>query len=428
MNPLQSIALLLSLCACSGYINQRFLHWPPVLAMTVLNLLFVVVMLMGKQMGWIDLSQLEHFVRSFDFSDLVLHGMLGPLLFAGAMFVNVDCLRQWYRSILSLATIGVVVAAFVTGGLLWGMAQLLGFELGFQWCLLFGALISPTDPIAALAIVRRAGAPKAMEIKLVGESLFNDGSGVMLFLIVLGFIKTGDLSPSTLAHEVFVAPVGAIALGAILGWAGIKLISKVDHHPTEILITLALATGVYGLAEFMHVSAPIAVVIAGLLVGHRGRSHAMTQKTREHLDSFWEGMDEVMNAILFCLIGLELILIDVSPMVVVLGMFAWVAVIAGRWAGVFGSLMPLRHHGRFGQGTMKVMVWGGLRGGISMALALSVPSGPEANIIVTISFIVVAMSASIQGLTLGKIIPKQVVVDNDDLNNDNTIIEEGVVK
>lgn len=172
------------------------------------------------------------------------------------------------------------------------------------------------------------------------------------------------------------------------------------------------------MAEFIHVSAPIAVVVAGLVVGHRARNYAMSAKTREHLDTFWEGMDEVMNAVLFCLIGLELILLDVQPMVILLGVLTWLIVLIGRWAGVFGSLMPLRHHGRFGKGTMKVMVWGGLRGGISMALALSVPAGPEANILVTISFVVVALSASVQGLTLGKIIPKQVVADNSDVNND----------
>lgn len=411
MTTLQSVSLLLSICAVSGYLNQKTVRWPPVLAMTMMSIALALVLVALGSVGWIPLAEVETFIRSFDFADLVLHGLLGLLLFAGALFVDVEQLKKWAKPIGALASLGVLVSALVVGLLLWWVANAMGFALSFWWCVLFGALIAPTDPIAALAIVKKAGAPKEMEIKLVGESLFNDGTGVMLFLIVLGIVQTGDVSPALLVQEMFVAPVGGAVMGWLLGVVATRAIARVDHHPTEILMTLALATGVYGLAEAIHVSAPIAVVAAGLVIGHHARFNAMSEKTREHLDSFWEGLDEVLNAILFGLIGLELILIDVPPKVIALGVMAWLMVLLGRWAGVFGSLLPMHRRGGLGKGTTRVMVWGGLRGGISLALALSLPQGPEANVLVAITFIVVALSAAVQGLTLARVLPKQAALD-----------------
>ena len=411
MTVLQSVAALLCLCAGAGYINQLTLRWPPVLAMTLFSILLALTLVALGEFGIIPLREVKAFIRAIDFADLVLHGLLGLLLFAGALFVDVEHLQCWGKPIAALVTVGVLVSTFVVGGLLWVTAPWLGFDLPFWWCVLFGALIAPTDPIAALAIVRKAGAPKQMEIKLVGESLFNDGTGVMLFLIVLGIVTTGEVALTTLVQEVVIAPAG----GALLGWAGgvatIRAIARVDHHPTEILMTLALATGVYGLAEALHLSAPIAVVAAGLVVGHRARSNAMSEETRGHLDAFWEGIDEILNALLFVLIGLELILIDVSPSVIALGFLAWLAVLAGRWAGVFGALLPLHRRGNLGRGTTRVMVWGGLRGGISLALALSLPQGAQANVLVAVTFVVVALSAVVQGLTLGRVLPGSAVQD-----------------
>lgn len=411
MTTLQSAALLLCICAVSGYLNQKTVKWPPVLAMTMMSIVLALTLVGLGSFGLIPLEEVEAFIRSFDFADLVLHGLLGLLLFAGALFVDVEQLRKWARPIAALATVGVLLSALVVGALLWVVSGWLGFPLGFWWCLLFGALIAPTDPIAALAIVRKAGAPKEMEIKLVGESLFNDGTGVMLFLIILGIVQTGEVTAATLAHEVFVAPVGAAVMGWLLGMMATHAIARVDHHPTEILMTLALATGVYGLAEAIHVSAPIAVVAAGLVIGHHARRNAMSDDTREHVDSFWEGLDEVLNAVLFGLIGLELILIDVPPAIVLLGVLAWGMVLLGRWAGVFGSLLPMHRRGGLGRGTTRVMVWGGLRGGISLALALSVPQGPEASVLVALTFIVVALSAAVQGLTLPRVLPRQAALD-----------------
>ncbi len=416
MNFLQAGALLATICSASAFINQKTLKWPMVLAMTMMSIVLALVIIVAGELGWLPLDQVRQLVSSFDLADLVLHNLLAFLLFAGAMFVDASLLKQWAKPIASLASVGVFLSAVVAGFLIWLVAPLIGFNLSISWCLLFGSLIAATDPIAALAIVKKAGAPKEMEIKLVGESLFNDATSVMMFLIMLGIVTTGEVSPSLLVQEIFVAPVGGAALGIGLGWLTTKAITQVNHHPTEIMMTLALASGVYGLAEAIHVSAPIAVVFAGLIIGHKARRDAMSEETREHVDAFWEGLDEILNAVLFGLIGLELILIDVSPLVILLGVVAWVAVLLGRWVGVFGSLIPLHRAGGLGKGTTRVMVWGGLRGGISLALAMSLPQGPEANVLVAVTFIVVALSAAVQGLTLGRVIPKQAQADALDPN------------
>ena len=425
MTMFQSLGMLLSICAICAYLNQRFLRWPQVLAMNMMSVILATALIVLGHMGFAPIDEAERFVQSFDFADLVLHGILGLLLFAGALFVDVEDLRKWAKPIAALATIGVVVSAIVVGVVLWFATQSISLDLPFWWCVLFGALISPTDPIAALAIVRSSGASREMEIKLVGESLFNDATGVMLFLVVLGIIQTGDISPSLLAHELFVSPIGGAALGLGLGWLATRAISMVNHHPTEILITLALAVVSYGFAEAIHVSAPISVVAAGMMIGHRARKHAMTDETRQHLDVFWEGIDEVVNASLFVLIGLELVLIDVNMQVILLGVVCWLAVLAGRWLGVVGVLAPMRRKGGLGAGTTRVMVWGGLRGGISLALALSLPPSPQSSILVAITFIVVALSSAVQGMTLKRVIPRQVQVDeaDSDLQESEEVLE-----
>lgn len=419
MNILHSVGILLTFCALFAYINQRSLRLPPVLAMTIMSIVFALGILVAGKVGILPLAEIRTFVRSFNFADLVLHGILPLLLFAGSLFVNFDQTFRWAKPILALATVGVFLSALVVGTLLWLTIPFLTFfhvELSFWWCLLFGAVIAPTDPIAALAIVKKAGAPKEMETKMVGESLTNDATGVMMFLIVLGIVQTGEVSTRLLIQELFFAPLGGVVLGVVGGWIATKAIRTVDHHPTEILMTLALATGVYSLAEVVHASAPIAVVVAGLVIGYKARGQAMSEKTREHMDAFWEGMDEVINALLFALIGLELLVIadDVSWSIIAVGVLAWVIVLVGRWAGVFGSLLPLHRSGGLGKGTTRVMVWGGLRGGISLALALSLPQGPEANVLVVLTFIVVILSSVVQGLTLNRIIPRQVEADATD--------------
>lgn len=405
MTGLQIIATILSVCALGSYANQRLLKWPAPLALTLLGLMVAVSLQALNGFGLVDIAFVEKILHAVDFPNLLLHGLLGLMLFAGALFVDLLALKQWWKPVARLATLGVLISAAATAGMVWLASQYFSLGLSALWCLLFGALIAPTDPIAALAIVRKSGAPQHLETKLVGESLFNDGSAIVLFLALLAILQTGDISMGQLSHEVFVAPLGGAALGGLLAWMGTRAIGRVDHHPTELILTIALATGVYALAEAIHVSAPIAAVVAGLVVGHYGREHAMSEYTREHIDAFWEGADELLNAVLFAVIGLQLLVLDMSWTLLLMGVLAWFMVLMGRWAGVSGSLVG--HRRNFGRAaTTTILVWGGLRGGISLALALSLPQSREKDVLVAMTFVVVALSSVFQGLTLERVISR----------------------
>ena len=429
MTPLQIIAFLLVICASGAYINQRFTKLPPPLAMTFLGLATAVSLQIAQLLGLVDIDQVEQLLRQIDFPNLLLHGLLGFMLFAGALSVDFNSLKKWAIPVANLAIVGVLVSAFATGGLLWLIAQAISLDLPFIWCLLFGSIIASTDPIAALSIVSRAGAPRHLKVKLVGESLFNDGTSIMLYLVILGVIATGEVHVLHLGYELFVAPLGGALLGAVVAWLATLAIAKIDHHPTELLVTVALAAGVYGLAEALTVSAPIASVAAGLVVGHVARNKAMSQESREHIDSFWESVDEILNTALFALIGLELLLIDLSAELLYTGLAVWVAVLIARWLGVLGALGRKRK--TFGKGATTILVWGGMRGGISLALALSVPASPQAQIIVALTFVVVTASSVVQGMTLGRVIKRAIhqpgpeqADDLDAQNNDENLAED----
>lgn len=351
----------------------------------------------------VDTSDIEKILLDMDFSSFLLHGVLSFLLFAGAMFFDVERLKTWKWPILSLATLGVLISAVVTALLLWGLAYLLNTPLNFWWCALFGALIAPTDPIAVMSILREAKASQSLETKLVGESLFNDAAGIMLFLVVLNMMTKGSFDGRLLFHELMVAPLGGIALGLFLGYCTVKLMSTINDHPTEMIMSIALAAGSYALAEKMHLSAPIAVVCAGLVMGHNGRLNALSAESREYIDVFWQGLDEVLNSLLFLLIGLMLLVLHIPTQAIILGVGAWLAVLAGRSVGVFSALLPFS---RQNKGTRRALIWGGIRGGISLALALSLPQAPEKNILVAVTFLVVALSMLGQGMTIKKVVLK----------------------
>ena len=403
MTLFQSIGILLSICGIAAYLNQRWKKWPPVLAMTLASMAMACFLIFLGKMNFLNLDEIKLFVNQFDFSSLVLEGLLGLLLFAGALFVDVEALKKWWKPIAVLATLGVMISTTVIGTLLWLILPLFDLHLSIWWCMLFGALISPTDPIAALAIVRKANAPQAMETKLVGESLFNDAAGVMLFLIILSIIQTEQVSAFMLTHEFIISPVMGIGIGVGLGMIAKYAVARIDHHPTEILITLALATSVYGLAQALSVSGPIAAVSAGLVLGQKTRDSLMSDQTRQYLDAFWESADEVLNAILFALMGLTLLVIDMPPHIILIGALIWLTVLVGRSASVWMSLIGFKKD-VMGPNTFSSMVWGGLRGGICLALASAIPAGPQANIIASITFIVVAISALAQGLTLERVL------------------------
>jgi CPA1 family monovalent cation:H+ antiporter len=339
-------------------------------------------------------------LRGVDFDRTLLQGMLSFLLFAGALQVNLDDLVRHKWVIAILATAGVALSMLLVGALAWLVFGLAGIAMPFLYLLLFGALIAPTDPVAVLGILKSAGIPRSLEIKIVGESLFNDGVAVVAFLLVYGMIGGGGVTFAGLALLFLEEVAGGIALGLAAGWVCYRMLKSVDNYQVEILLTLALVMGGYALAGALHFSGPIAIVVAGLLIGNRGRLLAMSQRTREHLDSFWELVDEFLNAVLFLLIGLEVLVITISRPTVVAGLLIIPAVLLARWVSVGLPVVLMRPFTAFSPGIVRIMTWGGLRGGISVALVLSLPPGPEREALLTVTYIVVVFSILVQGLTL----------------------------
>jgi len=405
MTLFQTIAAILSTAALANYLNHRYLRLPATMGLMVIGLLVSLGFVLLGKAGLIDVRHAAGFVRGIDFSETLLHGMLGFLLFAGALHVDLSELREQKVVIAVLATVGVVLATFATGWLFWVAARLLGFDLPFIYALLFGALISPTDPIAVLGILKQAGAPRSLAIKITGESLFNDGIGVVVFLTLLNIAVSGSPPQSgEVAKFLLEEAVGGAALGLALGWISFRLLRSVDEYAVEVLLTLALAAGGYSLAEAVHVSAPIAIVVAGLVIGNHGRALAMSDKTREHVDTFWELLDEILNAVLFVLMGLEVIALTLKGSYLALGGLAIIAVLAGRFLSVVLPVGLMRWRWSFSPGSVRILTWGGLRGGISIALALSLPPSPERDLILTATYMVVVFSVLVQGLTLGPFI------------------------
>ncbi len=331
--------------------------------------------------------------------------MLSVLLFAGALHVDLGALAEQKLEITLLATFGIVLSTLIVGGLTWLVAGWLGLGLPFVLCLLFGALISPTDPIAVMGLLKSLGVPERLETTIAGESLFNDGVGVVLFTLVLELMTGEEAVTVGSATLLFVhEALGGVALGLAAGYVAYAMLKRVDNYQVEVLITLALVTGGYALALAWHLSAPLAVVVAGLLIGNRGRALAMSDTTREHLDTFWELADSVFNAVLFLLIGLEVIVVEAAGPVLLLALAAIPIVLFARAVSVslpLTLLSPFRH---YEAGAKRVLIWGGLRGGISVALVLSLPPGEARGILLAATYAVVLFSILVQGLTVSRLV------------------------
>lgn len=401
MGLFEIIAILLSLAAFFSFINYRFLHLPNTIGIMLTAMLFSLVLI---TVSWSYPGSKQWAVSvltRIDFDETLLHGMLSFLLFAGALHVNINDLRQQYRIILGLATAGVIISTLIVSLLTWAVLNLIGLNISVIYCLLFGALISPTDPVAVLGILKKADTPKSLEIKIVGESLFNDGVGVVVFLILLEAATGGQEMSFLKVFLLFIQEaVGGGLLGLGAGILAYKMLKQVDNHQVEILITLGLVTGGYALADALHFSAPIAIVVAGLLIGNHGRNFAMSEDTRQNLDTFWELADEVLNAVLFLLIGLEVMVLSYSWLSFAGGLISIVIVLSARLASVSVPVQILKRSRTFSPHAVKILTWCGLRGGISIALALSLPAGRERDIVLAITYGVVVFSILVQGLTI----------------------------
>lgn len=408
MSLFQLISIIITLSALLSFANHKWIKLPTTIGLMILSLGLSFILILLNLLG---LDIFHHFVaqtlHQIQFSDTLLHGMISFLLFAGSLFVNLNDLANQKGVITILATIGLLLSTLVVGVLSFFLLPLLGIELPLIYCLLFGALISPTDPISVLGILRKIKAPKSLETKITGESLFNDGVGVVVFLVLLS-IATSDsqLHLSSVLKLFGLEALGGIAYGLLLGVVGFKMLKEIDSYQVEILITLALVTGGFALGEILHVSAPIAIVVAGLLIGNHGRKLAMSDKTREHLDHFWELVDEILNASLIVVIGLEILLIRITPLLVVASLMIIIVVLLSRFISVSLPITLLKWKRTFSPKVIRILTWGGLRGGISVALALSLPESAERSIILTLTYAVVIFSIIVQGLTIKHFFPK----------------------
>ena len=408
MEAFDIIGILLSLAAVFGYFNYKFIKLPTTIGLMLLGLIFSLIIIITGIFNDDFYKFAQNFVTDIRLDESLLGIMLSYLLFAGALHVKLEDLSNQKWVIAILATIGVIFSTFIIGSLSYLLMKSLDIQISFTYCLLFGALISPTDPVAVLGILKKAGAPKSLETKITGESLFNDGVGVVVFIAILG-IATGknDASFSAIGNLFIFEVLGGIGIGFALGLLAFLMLRSIDQYQVEILITLALVTGGYSLAHNLHTSGPLAMVVAGLMIGNQGRILAMSEKTEEHLDSFWELVDEILNAILFLVIGLEILILAFHLNYIIFGIIAIPLTLAVRMSAVSLPTLFLKNKANFSKGTIKALTWGGLRGGISLALALSIPKGAERDVLLTATYIVVIFSIGVQGLTLKHFLPKK---------------------
>jgi monovalent cation:H+ antiporter, CPA1 family len=408
MELFHTFTILISLTAAFGYINHRFLRLPATIGVMVIALITsLLIVAIGSVYPEVFREAREEML-TINFSDILMEVMLSFLLFAGALHVDNRTLASERMPIILFATLGVVTSTFVIGGAMYYLLMALELNVPFIHCLLFGALISPTDPIAVLGILKKLNVPRSLEVKIAGESLFNDGVAVVVFLSVLRIARLGPeaVTAADIAVLFLEEAVGGVVFGLALGYLGYRLLRSIDAYTVEVLITLAMVMGGYALATFLHLSGPLAMVVAGLIVGNKARSQAMSDVTQEYLDKFWELIDEILNAVLFVLIGLEVLILPFETSYVIAGLLAIGVVLIARLIAVGLPISLMRLKRSFIPRTIQILTWGGLRGGISVALALSLEAQMSRDVIVSVTYIVVIFSIIVQGLTIGSLVKK----------------------
>ena len=404
MSLFDMVAILLTLAALFSLINYKTIKLPNGIGIMLIGLMMSIALIVVNKIGLFSTESIRQVFAGIDFNQTVLNGMLSFLLFAGALHVNINRLAELADTIAILATIGVAISAVIVSGLAYYIFNGLGVEISYLYCLVFGVLISPTDPIAVMGILKKIGAPKSIEVKITGESLFNDGVAVVFFIVVLELAK-GDANASVSHIAMLFAEeaLGGAVYGFVIGYIAYLLLKAVDDYQVEVLITLALVTGGYSLAQYLHISGPIAIVVAGLMIGNKGRRLAMSDNSRRRLDDFWELIDEVLNAVLFLLIGIELLIIHISQSYIWASILMIPTVLLARFISVGLPVSILKYKNSYSPHAVKILTWGGLRGGISVALALSLPLGSFRDPLLTATYAVVIFSILVQGLTIGKV-------------------------
>ncbi|MDN3203199.1 cation:proton antiporter [Algoriphagus sediminis] len=400
--------ILIVLSAGFAFINTKYLKLPFTIGLMLIAILFTLgITILGNFSPYI-MDQANLLIKSIDFETILLDVMLSFLLFAGALHTKLDALKRQRGPIALFATMGVVVSTFLIGTLMFYIFSTFGHPIDYIYCLLFGALISPTDPIAVLGILKEANAPKKLETKIVGESLFNDGVGVVVFLVIFQIARQGldAVTPGDVAILFLEEVVGGIGLGLIAGYLTFRLMKVIDHYETEVILTLALVMGLSVLAHLLHVSGPLAVVVAGIFIGNKSPEIAWSKTTQGYVDKFWELVDVLLNAVLFVLIGLELLIITVNSEYIMFGLIAIPVALFSRYLALAGPVALFRKKLEFIPKTTIIMTWGGIRGGISIALALSLGAQMERELFLTVTYIIVIFSILVQGLTIGPLVKR----------------------
>ena len=370
-------------------------------------LISLVVSLMVIATSWLHpgfFIKITDVIRTIDFNTALMKVMLAFLLFAGAIHIDIKQLKKESAAIITFSTIGVLVSTFIIASLMFVVTKWFGIPIDFIYCLLFGALISPTDPIAVLGILKKAKIPATLEMKISGESLFNDGVAVVVFITIYEIIEVGydNVSALQIAWLFLKEAGGGLIFGLLLGYTGFWVLKSIDNYVIEVLITLAIVMGGYAFADYLHISGPLAMVVAGIVTGNKSLDQGASDVTRDYIDKFWEMMDEVLNAILFLLIGFEMLIIPFNQTLFILGCVTIVIVLLARFVSVAMPIAVLRFGKTFERNAIPILTWGGLRGGISVALALSIPQSFHGEVFVPITYIVVLFSIIVQGLTIGK--------------------------
>ncbi|MEE9372459.1 MAG: sodium:proton antiporter [Saprospiraceae bacterium] len=413
MDLFNIITILVVISAIFSYANARFVKLPYSIGEMVISMIMSIFLIV---LGWMNAditNPLKELITQIDFSTVLLEIMLSFLLFAGALHTNFDQLKVQRGPILAFATFGVLVSTVLIGTSSYYLFGVMGMDVPFIFCLLFGALISPTDPIAVLGILKKAGVPKKLETKIVGESLFNDGIGVVIFLTIYAIAQKGidNITMGEIGLLLLEEVVGGIVLGGILGYTAYKLMKSIDDYSVEVLITLAIVMGGYLLAQTLHFSGPLAVVVAGLIVGHDTvRDTSMSKNTELYIDKFWETSDALLNGILFVLIGLEILILPYNSSYIIAGLICIPLILVIRWLSLSIPIALYKEKLDFIPHTGLIMTWGGLRGGISIALALSLLPDMNRSLILTVTYVIVIFSIVVQGLSIGKVVQKLVKV------------------
>lgn len=403
MNLYTALTFIICLSAGFAFINQRFMKLPFVIGLFFLSTILSLLVITSKY--WLDIpaEQIKTYIERAKIDEIILDVLLGFLLFAGALHTNWNNLRQQIKPIATFAIGGVLVSTMIIAGLFYGLTQLFDLKIDFIHCLIFGALISPTDPIAVLGILKKANVPKKTEYTIVGESLFNDGVGVVLFIAILDTLNTGSFSLSHFGILFIQEAIGGIIMGFVLGYALHVLLSWIDHYETEILLTLAFVMAGYSFCNYLHISGALAMVVMGLMVGNFKTEVSMSNTTLEYVQKFWELVDVVLNAVLFILIALVLIEIDFKTKYFFVGLLSVLIVLCSRIVVVYLPHLIFPNLLKLTGKEVKIISWGGLRGGLSIALVLSLPSSETKNMLLIATYFCVLFSIIVQGLTIEKL-------------------------